>query len=429
MIENIEAVKENVDEIVVPRYFYEKFDDKQLSGLLEELGLGVSGSKDTKLYKLFSYIQKQDNLSDEELETIMTFVKKTIKYTNNRIMIEVPIKIKKDSLISNESNLSLKFDDENNFEVNQLLDLVINPNSNNINEEFTMIYRHANYNDDDKYIEMSYVREVEYAYKKNNHIENKQKYEYVWCEINILKETLCIYISNNRKSTNDKQLDGTIHLMKNHFSEKLSRELDFKIGSIYDGDTLFKMYRELTCKTEEKYSSEVKPYLKNINEFVVSMKNKLIINKIDDIGLENRITKLFERNLIQKDFEKIRKDPLADGRVLSLDFQDGTGSSVKATTGGLKNTEEGLVLLDMQDSDVYFDTKETIHSLKRLGIIVIEWNVVRDLPDVEDRYQKPKVTYLAYKDFYVCSIQRINLNEEVSNYVLSKFDGYRNLSL
>lgn len=56
MIENIEAVKENVDEIVVPRYFYEKFDDKQLSGLLEELGLGVSGSKDTKLYKLFSYI-------------------------------------------------------------------------------------------------------------------------------------------------------------------------------------------------------------------------------------------------------------------------------------------------------------------------------------------------------------------------------------
>lgn len=430
MIENLGAVKEEVEEIVIPMYFYEKFDEKQLSGLLESLGLGVSGVKTTKLYKLFSFIQRHDGLSDEELEILLSFTKKAIKYTNNRIMIEVPIKIKNDSVINTKKNLDLEFDSENKFEVNKLLELIINPKNKLINEEFTMIYRHANYTDsENKFIEIAYVREVEYAYKINNQIEKKHKYEYVWCDINISKEILSIYISNNRKNTSDNQLDGTIHLMKDYFSEKLSKELDFKIGSVYDGETLFKMYRELTSKAEGKYRSKVTPFINEVKSFVKGMKNNLIISDIDDIGLENRITKLFERNLIQKDFDKIRKDPLADGRVLSLDFQDGTGSSVKATTGGVKSTEDGLVLLDMQDSDVYFDTKETIHSLKKLGIIVIEWNVVRDLPDVEDRYQKPKVTYLAYKDFYVCSIQRINLNEEVSDYVLSKFDNYRNLPL
>ncbi|HBC1836448.1 TPA: hypothetical protein IUB81_002523, partial [Enterococcus faecalis] len=90
---------------------------------------------------------------------------------------------------------------------------------------------------------------------------------------------------------------------------------------------------------------------------------------------------------------------------------------------------DGLVLLDMQDSDVYFDTKETIYSLKSLGILVVEWNAIRDFPKLEDRYQKPKATYIAYKDYYVCSINRINLNKEISDYVLSKFERYRNLPI
>ncbi len=238
-----------------------------------------------------------------------------------------------------------------------------------------------------------------------------------------------IFISNNRKTTDNSQADGTIHQMKELFSNKLCKEFDFRIASVYDGQTLFKMYRELTSKTENKYSSMLVPHESIINGFVETMKSKLNIEDREDIDLANRITKLLERNLIQKDFEKIRKDPQADGRVISLDFQDGTGSSVKATTGGVKHTDDGLVLLDMQDSDVYFDTKETIHSLKSLGILVIEWNAVRDFPNFEDRYQKPKATYIAYKDYYVCSINRINLNKEISDYVLSKFERYRNLPI
>lgn len=122
----------------------------------------------------------------------------------------------------------------------------------------------------------------------------------MWCDINISKAELKIFISNNRKTTDDKQEDGTIHSMKEFFSNKLSKEFDFRIASVNDSQTLFKIYRELTSETENKYSAMVTPYEPIINDFVEEMKNNLNIEDNEDIDLANRITKLLERNLIQK---------------------------------------------------------------------------------------------------------------------------------
>ncbi|MDT2661215.1 hypothetical protein P7E02_15175 [Enterococcus hulanensis] len=435
MLDVTSKVNAEVSEVIIPSYYYDKLDTKQLSEFLKEIGLSASGSKETKVYKLFSFLKKQKDLSSDFKDSLLKFFLEIIKYTNNRITIEVPIKVSKRSPILKKQTLLSRFDtDEKNFEINHILQTVLSPDDNpivnNHDGKFNTIYRHASYNQNNiDMIELAYVRNVEYSIKSGNSIRTLEKYEFVWCEIDVYKECLRIFISNNRKTADGKQLDGSIHQMKEYFTNKLSREFDFKVDFVYDGQTLFKIYRELTSKAEIKYSNRVSPYNAEIEKFVDDMKKKLKINNYDDIDLTNRIIKLFERNLIQKDFEKLRKDPLAEGRVVSLDFQDGTGSSVKATTGGMKNTEDGLVLLDMQDSDVYFDTKETIHSLKVLGIIVVEWNAIRDLPLLDERYQKPKVTYIAYKDYYVCSVQRVNLNKEVSDYVLSKFDRYRDKSL
>lgn len=431
MIEVKDELINETNEVIIPSYYYDKLDTKQLDEFLKKIGLSVSGSKETKVYKLFSFLKKQSDLTKELKDSLVKFFLEIIKYTNNRIMIEVPIKISERSkILRKDAFLNHLNVSESSFEINHILQTILAPDNNiivnNNDGSFNIIYRHANYDQKNiDLIELAYVRNVEYSIKSGNSIKLLKKYEYVWCEVDIIKESLRIFISNNRKTADGKQIDGTIHQMKEYFTKKLSREFDFRVDFVYDGQTLFKMYRELTSKVESRYSDILIPYNNEITTFVEDMKKKLKISNFDDIDLSNRITKLFERNLIQKDFEKIRKDPLAEGRVISLDFQDGTGSSVKATTGGMRNTDEGLVLLDMQDSDVYFDTKETIHTLKRLGIIVVEWNAVRDLPLLDERYQKPKVTYIAYKDYYVCSVQRINLNKEVSDYVLSKFDRYR----
>ncbi len=431
MLDVSEAIKEQTKETIVPFYFYDKLDDKQINTLLENIGLKVSGGKEAKVYRLFSFLQNEKEISSELSDCLNDFFLDTIKYTSNRIMIEVPIKFSNNSISLKKNTLLANVRE---LEVNHIMSLIINPENNilvnDLSGEFKLIYRHAKFDGADvEQIELAYVRHVEYAIKNGNNIKKVNKYEYVWCDINISKAELKIFISNNRKTTDDKQEDGTIHSMKEFFSNKLSKEFDFRIASVNDSQTLFKIYRELTSETENKYSAMVTPYEPIINDFVEEMKNNLNIEDNEDIDLANRITKLLERNLIQKDFEKIRKDPQADGRVISLDFHDGTGSSVKATTGGVKHTDDGLVLLDMQDSDVYFDTKETIYSLKSLGILVVEWNAIRDFPKLEDRYQKPKATYIAYKDYYICSINRINLNKEISDYVLSKFERYRNLPI
>lgn len=99
------------------------------------------------------------------------------------------------------------------------MSLIINPENNilvnDLSGEFKLIYRHAKFDGADvEQIELAYVRHVEYAIKNGNNIKKVNKYEYVWCDINISKAELKIFISNNRKTTDDKQEDGTIHSMK-----------------------------------------------------------------------------------------------------------------------------------------------------------------------------------------------------------------------
>ncbi|MFZ4356339.1 hypothetical protein ACOYYK_21850, partial [Enterococcus gallinarum] len=81
------TIKEQSKEIIIPSYFYDKIDDKQVDIFLKNIGFKVSGGKDTKVYRLFSFLQNEQEISDELAVYLNEFFLETIKYTNNRIMI------------------------------------------------------------------------------------------------------------------------------------------------------------------------------------------------------------------------------------------------------------------------------------------------------------------------------------------------------
>lgn len=420
-------------ELIVPRYWREKIDDRQIKEFLRVHNLMLGSSKEASLVNLFNHINKLDQDADF-FDDLNLFLIETVKYTTNRIAIEIPIRIRKGSDVMNFEKLLGRMNlRKKDFFVNELLDSVTNVKNNafvNNNGEFELIYRDAIFSNTSKseplIIEEFYVREVEYATKRNNILEKYKKFEFVCCEIDIKKSSLKIFISNNNSTTDKNQTDGTISNMAFTFCNQLSEIYDFSRRTVDYSKTLFNMFKDLTSKLEQPYTNQVTPYSKEIEKFSTDMMRKLKIENKEDIGIKTRIFKLFERNLIQKDFERIKKQYINDGRVKYINFKDGTGSTVNATTGGKKESNGETYDLNMEDSNVYFDTRETIYSLEKLGVVVVEWKTEGKLKNKEDRYEKIVVTYTAHPGGYYSSrINRVNLNKEVSDFVLSKFGTYQ----
>ena len=153
------------------------------------------------------------------------------------------------------------------------------------------------------------------------------------------------------------------------------------------------------------------------------MKEKLLINDIEDIKLAYRIQKLFERNLIQKDFIKFRTKKVDDGRILNISYSDDVGGNVKASSGGSFLNGKANQEFDLQDSSVYFDTKESIYNDRELSSITVSWVNKSTLDD--DRFDTIDIRYSAYKNFYVTHFLRYNVREEIYDYVLPKFNEYK----
>lgn len=79
--------------------------------------------------------------------------------------------------------------------------------------------------------------------------------------------------------------------------------------------------------------------------------------------------------------------------------------------------------MDLQDSDVYFDTKESIYFDQELSSIVVSWVNKSELKD--DRFDNIEVRYTCYREFYITHFLRYNVREEIYEYVLPKFDEYK----
>lgn len=406
-------------EYIIPGHLLNKIDFQHLKTFMKSEALENQGTKEMLLQKLMNEI---NNEKKDERELLLAsyhnFLLQTIKYNNNRIVVTYPIITTAYSVYFSEKNILDQFDVDNLTELN--FSNVIEGSNLRINK-FNLIFRHIKCdNSEVKLIELCYGRINKY---KKEDGSSKTFYEYVWCEIDPQKNVFRMIFSENPRSFIKNNTDGSRSKVQKEIESKIRRDYHLVYAPSKENETLFKIYKYLTAHIEEPYQKKVEPYSSEISTLVKTMKEKIGISDDEDIQLENRIKKLFERNLIQKDFQHFRTKKVEDGRVQSVNYSDEVGGSVKATSGGSFFNGKSDQELDLQDSRVYFDIKESIYNDRALNSISVSWVNKSGLED--DRYSDINVKYVCYSGFYITHFMSIGVREEVYNYVLPKFDEYK----
>ncbi|MFB5312072.1 hypothetical protein [Enterococcus gallinarum] len=407
-------------EYTIPGHLLKKIDLQHLKSFMKSEGLERQGTKEMLLQTLINMINDEEQIEEKDalVASYHNFLLQTIKYNNNRIVVTYPIITTKHSVYFSEKNLLAQFDTENLSELNY--SNVINGDQLTRNE-FNLIFQHIDCDHGEvKLIEICYGRINEY---KREDQKMETFYEYIWCEIDPKKNQFRMIFSENPRAFIKNNSEGSRAKVQKEIEPKIRRKYNLVYGSNNERETLFKIYKYLTAHIEAPYQKKVEPYYNEISVFVTNVRRNLEISDEEDIQLENRIKKLFERNLIQKDFKHFRTKNVDDGRVQSVNYSDEVGGSVKATSGGSFFNGQLDQELDLQDSRVYFDIKESIYNDKELNSITVSWVNKSGLED--DRFDDIKVKYTACSGFYITHFMNIGVREEIYNYVLPKFDDYK----
>lgn len=402
----------------------QKFDSKQLSEFLGEQGVKKSGVKGIKILTLL------ENVSSGKIimEDFQNFIISQIKFSTNRIIINAPLNVNMESTFYQKellTNYIVEKEEITEDEVcfNSILDA-------NLSSNFKLIYREILDNVGVvSTISLCYARNIEILRVRDGEEISDKKNEYIWIDIFPEEEFIRIHLADNPKNiTSD--IQSSAYSIFNYFRKILMKDYQLTLGSQNEEGTLYKLYKYLTNKFEAPYVQEVEPQNNKITEFVNEVCTDLdyTINKAD-LDIEKRVIKLFERALIQRAYEQEPSvDDGIDGKLETFIFVDGTGGSVK--TGGNKE-------ITIDECDVYFDTKETVHSVKRLKSVWINWYKVEKSIKVNEAgdeeeiktIRKINVKYDAYDNFYVTHFIRKNVSKEDYDYVLPKFDEYKEKAL
>ncbi|EJF48923.1 hypothetical protein YS9_2306 [Enterococcus sp. C1] len=407
-------------EFFIPRHLLDKIDLKHLQQFMYREGLKYQGTKPDLIDTLIMQINNEDDKQEKEqlISSYHNFLLKTIKHNSNRYVITYPIITTKHSCYYSVNNI------KNSFGISDLNDL--NHSEVFLGEtlkmgDFTEIFRHVSESD-------GLITLIEVCYGKINKYRRDDDsdvvvYEYIWCEIDTQSNVLRMTMPVNSQEFIRGENSGGRSKRQKLIIKKMNKDFGLVYSEISEKQTLFKIYKYLTAHIEAPYEKQVEPYYDDINEFSESIKRSLSISNIDDINLGHRIKKLFERNLIQKDFKAFRTKKVDDGRVLSVNYSDSVGGNVKATSGGSYYNGQADQALDLQDSRVYFDIKESIYNDEELSSITVSWVNKSELQD--DRFDNIEVRYTCYRGFYITHFLRYGVREEIYDYVLPKFNEYK----
>lgn len=415
-----------MDKIEYPYHLFHKLDKSVTMGLIHDFGLDKNGNADKLVYDIVYDLNHETDKEESGLKVAMyyDYLLETIKFSDNRIVITYEIDFGESAPITSFSKLLNQLGiDEDSFNVNS----IIRPDS--ISEDNSIVYRNATLdNDVINTIDIVYGRSVLYKRPIPNtkKVKTIQSYEYIWVEIDVTNRMLRFIISDNEKNHIEGKFDGTrTQIIKEILPELQSKYVFSVNGDLDERHTLFLLYKHLTSQIEKDYSSKITAEIKDEIEHLVSdVKIQLSIIDKEDIGLCNRIEKIFERNLIKKDFENFVNKQVKDGRVLNVGFTDSIGGSVKAASGGKRRFGDKELSFDLQDSDVYFDIKETIYLVQQLQSITVSWKNADVLVD-DSRFSNINVTYSAFDGFYVTHFKGIKVRKEIYNYVLPKFEEFK----
>lgn len=412
-------------ELEFPLHIVDQIDNEYLKEIVYEYGLEKDGGPSKILFDIINDLDKEEDQAEKELKFLIysDFVLNTVKYMNNRVVMNFEIEISENSALSSLSSL-LNFIGCYNLEDF----FIFNHLEPKLNKDYKEIYRNIELgtNDEIKKLELVYGRivKVEKTIKGSTIRDEVIKYEYIWIEIDCLSNQMKVSISENKKNLYTDKDSGFRNEIIYNFLPKVCRKYNFSIDDkSNESHTLFLIYKNLTENIEMPYSDQVSDKIHSkIEEITKDIKKDLEIKDNEDIGLTNRIIKLFERNLIKKDFKNFISKNNLEGRIEKVTFTDSVGGNVRASSGGNFGSESKD--FDIQNSDIYFDIKETIYLVKKLQSIVVVWKNDVALPK-DDRYKEVRVRYTAYNGFYETHFQFINVRKEVAEYVLPKFDEFK----
>ncbi|QIL50521.1 hypothetical protein G7084_03845 [Weissella coleopterorum] len=400
--------------------FEEHIDSKDLNDFLRSEKRKVSSTKRTALIDLENDIYgDNDNLSDiekKELEyKFRRLILKNVQYTINREILISSINIKNKSVLFNRYN----GEDELLIDNNEIFDY------EKISTKYRQLYRNVNINSDNKIVNIKFIFGKKYKVNELDleGYEITEKFDYIYINVDVENEILTMSIAE--KSNNMlKENHSSNSLFERFIVNNISDKYEFSIEENNELHTLYKMFNELTKEEENIYRKRTLESENLINNFIneVNIKyNFKDYNEINEWTL--RVNNLVTRRLIRQDFDSFLNRAFSVGKVLKIRFVDVLGGTVDAKSGGTFGNKE----LDLQDSDVYFDTKDSIHIEKALKSITIRWDIPDEILPKDDRTKYLNVRYTAYKRYYITHFIKMNVREEVAEYVLPKFEWYRKI--
>ena len=392
---------------IIPRDIKERINLDALRPFLKSCGISVSGLKSELFDKLEEAIE-DGNLPVVELDR---FIVNEIAYGRNRLLYISSFPESQVESLKDLSKVKVKLS-SNGFETENfnMLRRIVRP------EEINMSYmdidqQHGAVNK----ISMCFAKTimVRNTDSEGEALPQSEETYYIWVDIipdqeKIIVKTYPRY-DNNRDSSLFKTKD--IHTEV----ETIVRGV-FSLAPVKQNikNVLYNLFRDMTRKAEEPYRKKIMVLKEDIDLFAKECACKLGLPDANySIDMPLRLHRLFERALIQNDFDNyLSYFEGKKGIIERFDYSDPTGAKVYARS----RQEEGIGV-----ADIYFDTKETIEIQKQLEKLWVTWFYVD--PETNKPIQV-RTKFEVFNNYFTIHFLNAYTFEGVENFVLSCFREY-----
>lgn len=383
----------------------ERINSERFRDFARKFRLHTSGNKLEVLDRILEAVSNGTN--DLNWTTLDTFIADEISHGRNRMLFI--------STISEQASIQLRRLDyvierlrENNFPVE---------NFNNIRttdapSELSLAYLNIVQNSGNqvKYIEMCFVQNILVEGLVNSEGDDLPptfENDFFWVEIDLKTNKVIVKLRPRGGGFSE------MPKAKARYDEiyhKVAEVLAFPPRVMGDAkNLLYTIFRDLTQTAERPFLDQVLPLASDINDCASEFAHKLNLNSAQDpVDLPKRVTRLLVRALIQKDFKLYQS--YGEGKIGVIDrfaFSDQTGAWVNARSGD----RDGIEM-----ADIYFDTKDTIDSIKGLDRLWVNWFYPR--ANEEPEKWETRIEVSSY--YYVVHFLYKYLTREVEEFVLSQ---------
>lgn len=362
--------------------------------------------------------------SDASLEIALhSFIAEEISRGKNRYMHICLFDPSKKRFLQNkqqiEDILLLKFN--NSLGTNELLQ-PYTPSSNDI-DKFKLIYSNLECTNSESGLDIpnkislcfQEFYKIDSFTHAGNVIPSKIETDYIWCDIHLNKQMVIVKSKDTSTSNRQTRIAEIIcSKYQNIIFENFSLGEMLSVGEF--NNTLYKIYKDFTDTAEREFKNKLEPFKEKIMTLTEEISSELeLTSPTYPLNIPLRIQRLFERSLIQQNFDRYTNFFIGKkGIVTRLFFSDESGATVNARSGD--QSKEGIAV-----ADIYFDTRETIDEIKALEIIWVTWFVQRNDEFIVN--SKTKI-FVSNKSFVVHFLYNY-VSEEEENYVFSNIEEFR----